>query len=158
MSSLSLKRWWVWLWCEATEHEFFYFYLAKQAKSHSSLWNAQNHTRHEKGHKKTSQDSSLGAFGILHLQILPFLAEHITVKFFQTSSGVYLDSGASFMKVKWPLYTVVHPGKLGAHQNPSYIRLGTSHTHLQLEEAYFSGLYSNSRNVNLTIGNPSSLI
>ncbi len=58
MSSLSLKRWWVWLWCEATEHEFSYFYLAKQAKSHSSPWTAQNHTRLKKGHKNTSQDKA----------------------------------------------------------------------------------------------------
>jgi hypothetical protein len=59
------------------------------------------------------------------------LAWHIAVEFFQTSSGVYLGSGASFMKVKLPLYAVVHPGKLGAHENPSYIRLWTSHNHLQ---------------------------
>lgn len=53
-----LKRWWIWLCCEATEHECFYFYLAKQAKSHSSPWTAQNHIRHEIGHKKTSQDKA----------------------------------------------------------------------------------------------------
>ncbi len=112
----------------------------------------------KKGTKRQAKTKLIG--GIWHppLADTAFLAWHITVKFFQTSPGVYLDSGGSFMKVKLPLYTVVHPGKLGAHQNPSYTRLWTSHTHLQLEETYFCGLYGNSRNINLTIGNPSSLI
>lgn len=102
--------------------------------SFTSTWqNKQNHTvlcephkitqGPKKGTKRQAKTKLVG--GIWHppLADTAFLGWTYHSEVFPDIIWCIFGQWGLIHEVKLPLYRVVHPGKLGAHQNPSYIRL-----------------------------------